>query len=1080
MNSSTRGRDGGCSLFGSRLFACLGTAVIVLLLVSSPAGPIARADPVGVGLIPTENGVGDMAFNWLAYQGLLQAETDFGVVGSVYTPANPGDYDAQIQQCVDDANVLCVTVGFVLADATLAAAQANPSIHFANLDFAWETYPDNLRGMTFAVEQAAYMAGVLAGLMSGSGTAGIVSGIALPAVLDFTEPFVYGAQCGGGGAGVLVDYTGTFVDPDLGAQVAQQQMDEGADVIFGCGGLTGNGAILHAGQNGAWAIGVDTDQWISVFESGAIPGSDKLLTSVMKRLDSAVYDTIADEVGGTFTPGTVTFDLANDGVGLAPFHQADASIPQAVKDAVEVARQGILDGSIDPWRPCAAGSLPGWRQSNEDGFGDPSNGQVPSLEVFGGYLYAGTWDSDAEEIGFQVWRTANGRDWEQVAAEPGNGAADLASFDGYLYAGTWDGAVWRSPDGLAWQPVVTDGFGDPNNGIARFAVYDGMLYATTWSQTGTEVWRTTDGITWAQFGEDGLGDPGNAGAIASEVYGGRLYLGTGNWATGAQLWRTDGAEWEALETGGFGDAANGAVSSLAEFHGQLYAGVWNEGGVQVWRWSENWVWEQVAGGGFGNPDAGRANALEVLDGVLYLVVQNDATGLEVWRTANGTEWEQAGFGGFGDPNNAWSYWDNGTTAFGGSLYIATANSATGGEVWRMLPYRIFAPFVARGYQPGKITIWHQLSDEYLVEYEAIVAEFNQAHPDKMVELVYMDDIESALAVAIPAGFGPDIVAYGNHKVGPWASEGYLAPLDAWIDLPYLDDNFEPAAVQAVLLGGQIWGIPETQEGVALVYNTALIGEAQVPQPDDWDGFLAQANQFQQANPGLWYLCNQGLGSVDAYHPAAIYFGHGMSQYGGYVDEQGNAYMDTPEALAGAEWILQMSAYGPGQTDYQICQTLMLTGGTAIWWTGPWALADLQQAGIAYGIAPMGRPFVGVRNLMLTTNAVNRGRAGAAVEVMRFFGSAEVQVRLALANRTIPANTAALHDPEVQAVYEIAQFGAAVSVGVAMGNHLYTDCQWGPVGDATLAVWQGTATPEDAMAAAQAGIEDCVAGMPAAR
>ncbi len=336
-----------------------------------------------------------------------------------------------------------------------------------------------------------------------------------------------------------------------------------------------------------------------------------------------------------------------------------------------------------------ADGLPAWRQSSEDGFGDPDNRQVPSLAVFGQHLYAGVWHYDEQgDHSFQIWRTPDGESWEQVADELGNGAAHLIVFDGYLYAGTWDGAVWRSPDGLAWTVVVADGFGDPNNGICRFAVFGGELYATTWSETGTEVWRTPDGTTWTQFGSDGLGDPDNDGAIASEIFGGDLYFGIGNWATGAQLWRTDGITWTPLVMDGFGSVDNGAVSSLAAFDGFLYAGVWNDSGVQAWRSLEGAQWEQVVSGGFGNPDNKWESALEVYDGKLYMVARNEATGLEVWRTANGTDWEQVGFGGFGDSNNVWTYWDNGTTVFDGSLYVATNNYATGGEVWQMLQYPV--------------------------------------------------------------------------------------------------------------------------------------------------------------------------------------------------------------------------------------------------------------------------------------------------------------------------------------------------------------------------------------------------------
>jgi arabinogalactan oligomer/maltooligosaccharide transport system substrate-binding protein len=542
---------------------------------------------------------------------------------------------------------------------------------------------------------------------------------------------------------VIITYTGTFVDPDLGAQTAQAQMDQGADVIFGCGGLTGNGAILHATQNGAWGVGVDTDQWLSLFGSGSVPGSDKLLTSVMKRIDNAVYDTIADEVGGAFSSGTVTYDLAVDGVGLAPYHEADPSIPQAVKDAVEEVRLGILDGSIDPWQPCT------WRQ-------------------------------------------------------------------------------------------------------------------------------------------------------------------------------------------------------------------------------------------------------------------------------------------------------------------------------------VYLPLVARVHTPPKLTLWHNWSGDYLQEYQAIVAEFNLDHPESGVLLDYKEDMNAALAATIPAGTGPDIVAFANDPIGAWATEGYLEPLDGWIDLQYLEDNFEPAAVDSVLWGDEIWGIPEAQEGIALVYNANLISAAELP--EDWADFLVQADQFQQTHPGVYYLCNQGLGGQDAYHAAPIYFGHGLSQYGGYVDEAGNAYMDTAEALAAAEWIAAMRAYGPAETSHPICRDMLINGEAAIWWTGPWAIADLQNASVDYGIEPMGVPFAGVKEYMLTTNAVDRGTDDAAVSFMQYLGSADVQVRLALANRTIPANTAALHDPDVQALYEVAQFGASLSPGVAMPNHVYGDCPWGPVGDATLAIWNGTQTPQEAMDAAQAAIEACVAGI----
>jgi arabinogalactan oligomer/maltooligosaccharide transport system substrate-binding protein len=125
---------------------------------------------------------------------------------------------------------------------------------------------------------------------------------------------------------------------------------------------------------------------------------------------------------------------------------------------------------------------------------------------------------------------------------------------------------------------------------------------------------------------------------------------------------------------------------------------------------------------------------------------------------------------------------------------------------------------------------------------------------------------------------------------------------------------------------------------------------------------------------------------------------------------------------------------------------------------------------------MGRPFVGIKTLMLTANAVDRGHADAAVAVMKYFTSAEVQKKLALANKTIPAATAALQDAEVQALPTVAGFGASLNLGIPMANTPFASAQWGAVGDATAAIWNGSQNPTEAMDAAQKAIEEQVAQM----
>jgi basic membrane protein A and related proteins len=243
-------------------------------------------------------------------------------------------------------------VGFPGTEATREAALANPGTKFAILDIVYEDYPANLQGVTFASEQAAYLAGTLAGKMTESDVIGMIGGMDIPPVNSFLCGFQTGAVDANPEINILVTYADTFVDPDTGAVIAQEMLDADADVIFPAAGGTGSGALLRTTEAGAWAIGVDSDEYLTVFAGGTAAGADHLLTSAIKRLDNAVFQVISETVNDSFVSGTAVYDLAAEGVGLAPYHDADASIPAGAKAAVEAARSGLLDGSIDPWRTC--------------------------------------------------------------------------------------------------------------------------------------------------------------------------------------------------------------------------------------------------------------------------------------------------------------------------------------------------------------------------------------------------------------------------------------------------------------------------------------------------------------------------------------------------------------------------------------------------------------------------------------------------------------------------------------------------------------------------------------------------------
>ena len=374
-----------------------------------------------------------------------------------------------------------------------------------------------------------------------------------------------------------------------------------------------------------------------------------------------------------------------------------------------------------------------------------------------------------------------------------------------------------------------------------------------------------------------------------------------------------------------------------------------------------------------------------------------------------------------------------------------------------------------------ITIWNQWNDEYLTNIQAVFDEYTAMHPNVTIDLSKPEDVQNALSVAVPAGEGPDIIAWANDRIGDQALVGNIVALDELgVTMDFLTSTYEPAAVNGVVWQGQIWALPETQEGIAFVYNQALVTDEFLPtDPSDFDALLEKAKAFREANPDKYLVCNQGLGNPDAYHVAPIYFGFGVPSY---VDDQGVAYFNSEEALAAGNWIVEFSQYAPAETSHEICSTMLIEGQAGAWWTGPWAIADIEKAGLDYGILPMGRPFVGIKALMITPNAVDRGNAEIALDIIKYFTSGEVQAKLSLVNKTIPAATTALADPEVQALATLAGFGASLNLGVPMANTPFASAQWGPAGDATTAIWNGSQTPDEALAAAQQTAEDAIAAM----
>ncbi|MCU0493702.1 MAG: BMP family ABC transporter substrate-binding protein [Chloroflexaceae bacterium] len=320
---------------------------------AAAAATTAPAAQLKVGLVTDLGKVNDGTFNEFAHKGAERAAQEFGLEYKYIETVAQADYEKNIQTLINEDFDIIVTVGFLIAEGTLKAAQANPDVKFIGVD---QFYPlngeagksaPNLVGLQFREDQAGFMAGAMAGMMTQSGTVGVVAGIDIPPVKRFANAFKHGAEYVRPGVNVLITYVPSFTDPAAGASTATQMIGEGADVIFGAGGPTGSGGIKAAAEAGAFVIGVDQDEFTTTFGAGQTPGADRILTSAIKRVDVSVYDEIKNVVNGTFKgDGIALYDAAADGVGYADFHQAASAIPDGVKTRMEAIFAKLADGSL--------------------------------------------------------------------------------------------------------------------------------------------------------------------------------------------------------------------------------------------------------------------------------------------------------------------------------------------------------------------------------------------------------------------------------------------------------------------------------------------------------------------------------------------------------------------------------------------------------------------------------------------------------------------------------------------------------------------------------------------------------------
>ena len=324
--------------------------VLVLALALASFAPVMAQDAIESVCLVTDVGrVNDGTFNQFAYEGLLRAVDDYGLDDTFIETTAQTDYEENINTCVDEGYDAIVTVGFLLTDATSAAAAANPEVYFIGIDQFIADGPENMVGLQFREDQMGYAMGVMAAMSTESGTIAGVFGEEIPPVVKFRNGYVNGALAAGlTEDDILTVYIDSFIAPERGAAAAEQFIGEGADVIFGGGGVTGSGGIRYAAEQGVKVIGVDQDEYYTTFGAGETPGAEYIISSALKRVDNAVYDNIAILAEGdfdSFNGGTMyTGNVLNGGIGAAPPNDADVS--QEIQDAVAATFDAIASGEI--------------------------------------------------------------------------------------------------------------------------------------------------------------------------------------------------------------------------------------------------------------------------------------------------------------------------------------------------------------------------------------------------------------------------------------------------------------------------------------------------------------------------------------------------------------------------------------------------------------------------------------------------------------------------------------------------------------------------------------------------------------
>ncbi len=302
-----------------------------------PSATAKKGEAITVGVVFDSGGRGDKSFNDSAYAGLERAMAEFGVKQKTVESKSPKDFETNLTAMAEQGCQIVVAVGLMQKQALEVVAPKFPEIKFALVDAV--VAAPNVRSLLFKEEEGSFLAGYLAGLTTKTNKIGFVGGMEIPLIKKFQAGYEAGAKLANPKVEFLAPkYTGNWDDAGLGKEAAKVLIGQGADIVYHAAGRAGLGVIDAAKEKGVYAIGVDSDQ------DDVAPGT--VLTSMIKRVDEAVFQTIRDEIDGKFTAGEVVFDLKANGVGLSEMRNTKDKLPEGAFAKVEEMAAKVKDGSL--------------------------------------------------------------------------------------------------------------------------------------------------------------------------------------------------------------------------------------------------------------------------------------------------------------------------------------------------------------------------------------------------------------------------------------------------------------------------------------------------------------------------------------------------------------------------------------------------------------------------------------------------------------------------------------------------------------------------------------------------------------